>query len=461
MEESAEDMKKLLSILRNRIIDFSKTMPSPQLSDPGIKTDLVIPVGLNPQNLSDLPISNVLPGRKPTGSMPLSAVTGHTPQPFDADLNRNDLISENGKKVQALLVKLLSHLGGMYKTSPGPDNSPTGSIHIEERFQVPSKPDVGLKVSEAAHDKILYVSGDGHSEKNQALKLGFDPVQQMSSTPGGKLAAAGKHPAAIQLNGAVAAEPSGSQNLHVDDPSAKDLDPKTDLPRIAVHESTSAETGTFSSESENDARDSKHTGPRLNFAEGITREDTGARAARAISETGDKASLSSNTRVSDSFTESAPTARDNDPAIDFSRAGALNQMIEKAALNLKNGQSELRLNLKPDFLGQVRMRIITENNQVTLKISTEYIAVKDIIETNIHQLKADLQSQGLEINSLDVSVTKDSQHQGGGNQAANLLKTEKEAGTESQRDSREQTESHQSTASGEEKNSNKTIDYFA
>jgi flagellar hook-length control protein FliK len=136
-------------------------------------------------------------------------------------------------------------------------------------------------------------------------------------------------------------------------------------------------------------------------------------------------------------------------------------MVEKAALNLKNGQSELRLNLKPDFLGQVRMRIITENNQVTLKILTEYVAVKDIIETNIHQLKADLQSQGLEINSLDVSVTKDSQQQGSGNHTTDLSKTEKETGAKSQRDSREQTELHQSTASGQEEISKNAIDYFA
>lgn len=74
---------------------------------------------------------------------------------------------------------------------------------------------------------------------------------------------------------------------------------------------------------------------------------------------------------------------------------------------IKDGQQEARIDLKPDFLGHVRMQIITENQQVTVKILTEFGFVKDMIENNIQQLKADLQQQGLEVDKLDVSVSRD------------------------------------------------------
>ncbi len=53
------------------------------------------------------------------------------------------------------------------------------------------------------------------------------------------------------------------------------------------------------------------------------------------------------------------------------------------------------------------MQVITENQQVTVKILTEFGFVKDMIENNIHQLKADLQQHGLEVDKVDVSVSRD------------------------------------------------------
>jgi flagellar hook-length control protein FliK len=44
---------------------------------------------------------------------------------------------------------------------------------------------------------------------------------------------------------------------------------------------------------------------------------------------------------------------------------------------------------------------------VTVKILTEFGFVKEMIENNIHQLKADLQQHGLEVDKVDVSVSRD------------------------------------------------------
>jgi hypothetical protein len=53
------------------------------------------------------------------------------------------------------------------------------------------------------------------------------------------------------------------------------------------------------------------------------------------------------------------------------------------------------------------MQVITENHQVTVKILTEFGFVKDMVENNIHQLKADLQQQGLNVDKLEVAVSSD------------------------------------------------------
>jgi flagellar hook-length control protein FliK len=85
----------------------------------------------------------------------------------------------------------------------------------------------------------------------------------------------------------------------------------------------------------------------------------------------------------------------------------LDQIVQKAVLSLNNGQHEVQIDLKPDFLGHIRMQIVSEGQLVTVKIVAELPFVKDLLENNLHQLKADLQAQGLDIDELEVSVAHD------------------------------------------------------
>jgi len=127
----------------------------------------------------------------------------------------------------------------------------------------------------------------------------------------------------------------------------------------------------------------------------------------------------------DKSSEEIMPGRENRLTSNISRAGTLDQIVEKAALNLKNGKSQVRIDLKPEFLGSVRMKITTENHLVTVRILTELPVVKEMIENNLSQLKTDLQSHGLEIDKLDVSVANDSQQRGKGFEKADFL-SEKE-----------------------------------
>jgi len=86
----------------------------------------------------------------------------------------------------------------------------------------------------------------------------------------------------------------------------------------------------------------------------------------------------------------------------------LKQIVERAVLNLNGNKKEIKINLKPEFLGHLKMKISTENHQVMVRILTEIPMVKEIIESNISQLKTALENNGLEVDRFDVFVAPDS-----------------------------------------------------
>jgi flagellar hook-length control protein FliK len=92
------------------------------------------------------------------------------------------------------------------------------------------------------------------------------------------------------------------------------------------------------------------------------------------------------------------------------QTGIVQQIVERAQLQKIKDQPEIKIKLKPAFLGNLRMNISTENQQVSVKIIAQTPVVKEALETNLNQLKTELASQGLEIDSFDVSVEKDTEH---------------------------------------------------
>ena len=135
--------------------------------------------------------------------------------------------------------------------------------------------------------------------------------------------------------------------------------------------------------------------------------DTGSKVVKSEAGTNDSGQWTSQNQTLERTVETASTPKEAESAQRELRTQTMDQIVRRALFQIKDGQQEARIDLKPDFLGHVRMQIITENQQVTVKILTEFGFVKDMIENNIQQLKADLQQQGLEVDKLDVSVSRD------------------------------------------------------
>ena len=71
---------------------------------------------------------------------------------------------------------------------------------------------------------------------------------------------------------------------------------------------------------------------------------------------------------------------------------------------IKENISELKITLKPDYLGEVSLKVISENGIVSAQFNAENQKVKEIIESNFNQLKDMLNEKGIEVSEISVSV---------------------------------------------------------
>lgn len=190
-------------------------------------------------------------------------------------------------------------------------------------------------------------------------------------------------------------------------------------------------------------------------------DDTGSKVVKTEAGTNDSGQLTSQTQTFEKALEIASSAKETEAAHRELRTQTMEQIVRRAVILGRDGQHEARIDLKPEFLGHVRMQVITENQQVTVKILTEFGFVKDMIENNIQQLKADLQQHGLNVDKVDVSVSRDAdgnQHsQGNTDQAKNHRPATDHTGGGNAREENQNPKKHAAlTADG-----SATVDYFA
>lgn len=82
----------------------------------------------------------------------------------------------------------------------------------------------------------------------------------------------------------------------------------------------------------------------------------------------------------------------------------MHQITERLQSAIRSGLTEIRLQLRPESLGEVKMSIRVEHDVVFARIQVESQQVKQIVETSLQSLKESLQQQHLSCGSLEVSV---------------------------------------------------------
>ena len=99
------------------------------------------------------------------------------------------------------------------------------------------------------------------------------------------------------------------------------------------------------------------------------------------------------------------------PSVALPRAveeSVLHQIAERVVNAARTGTHQVRLLLRPESLGQVRITIRMDGDIVMARMTVENQQVKQIVESNLQSLRDALEERGLETGSFDVNVNKGS-----------------------------------------------------
>jgi flagellar hook-length control protein FliK len=82
----------------------------------------------------------------------------------------------------------------------------------------------------------------------------------------------------------------------------------------------------------------------------------------------------------------------------------LPKVFDKMVVMIKNGEQSGKLIIQPPELGKIDISLTIKDGHIQANLSAENYAVKEIIESNLNQLKQQLTGQGLIVEQFNVSV---------------------------------------------------------
>ena len=78
------------------------------------------------------------------------------------------------------------------------------------------------------------------------------------------------------------------------------------------------------------------------------------------------------------------------------------RIVDKAVATLKDGRQDFEVELKPDFLGRVNIKLTMEDGKMKMQIKTEDMAVKGLFTDQIPALHNALRDKGIVMSNIDV-----------------------------------------------------------
>jgi len=80
------------------------------------------------------------------------------------------------------------------------------------------------------------------------------------------------------------------------------------------------------------------------------------------------------------------------------------ELIRQAQLAIKKGGGEIKMDLKPEGIGQLHLKVSVENGQVNVQMLTDNDASKRLLEKGLHELKSNLAAHELKVDNMKVDV---------------------------------------------------------
>ncbi|MFU0801119.1 MAG: flagellar hook-length control protein FliK [Xylanivirga thermophila] len=82
----------------------------------------------------------------------------------------------------------------------------------------------------------------------------------------------------------------------------------------------------------------------------------------------------------------------------------INQMVDNAIAVLDKHESSMNIQLKPEYLGKVMLRVVLNDGIISAQITAPSVQIRDLIRNNIAELQIALEQQGYSFTNIDVDV---------------------------------------------------------
>ncbi|MEA1949364.1 MAG: flagellar hook-length control protein FliK [Thermodesulfobacteriota bacterium] len=105
------------------------------------------------------------------------------------------------------------------------------------------------------------------------------------------------------------------------------------------------------------------------------------------------------------FAETINAVESNDKSFRSSLPAYLvDQVGKQISRSILRGDRIVRLQLKPPDLGRVKINIDIKDNVLKLGMIAEHSAVKELLLSNVHELRGALVSQGIKLENIDIQI---------------------------------------------------------
>lgn len=89
---------------------------------------------------------------------------------------------------------------------------------------------------------------------------------------------------------------------------------------------------------------------------------------------------------------------------DASMKANAQDVVRNAQLLLRNGGGEMKMQLKPEGVGEIHLKVAVKNGQVAVQMLTESDSAKKLLENGIEDLKTSLAQNKLHVDALKIEV---------------------------------------------------------
>lgn len=168
-----------------------------------------------------------------------------------------------------------------------------------------------------------------------------------------------------------------------------------------VKETTKAEIETTEKSSKND------TDNTVKVTEYETSENTSGHTKREMSHNNAETSQQFLTNVaSDHHLQNVAFNVDNgfDQYFTFEAREIMQQILDYIKVSVKPDMTSLQMQLNPENLGTLQIEVSNKNGMLTAQFTTQDEGVKAVIESQLVQLKENLNEQGLKVQAVEVTV---------------------------------------------------------